>query len=243
MCFLDLVKAFDTVSHVQLLEALDHFGVRGRVHDLFTSYLSDRKQFVKINNSISNYRVVQYGVPQGTVLGPILFIMYINHLLNIRSTGKIISFADDTAIFYEASSWADLKIKVENDLKNLINWFDHKLLTINYKKTTYIPFSCNKRNSPDYDKLEIYSNDYLIEINSSDFTKYLGVYIDKHLRWDIHINTVAKTLRSLLYKFKFLNKILDVKQMKIIYHALVESRLSYGILGWGGALNIHMKTL
>ena len=120
---------------------------------------------------------------------------------------------------------------------------NHKLLTINYKKTTYVPFSCNRSNLPDYNKLEINAHNSLIEISGSDFTKYLGVYIDKFLRWDVHINTVTRTLRSILYKFKFLNKILDVRQMKIIYHALVESRLSYGILGWGGALNIHLSSL
>lgn len=241
--FLDLAKAFDTVDHSQLLEALQDLGFRGNIYNLMASYLNNRKQFVKINSYLSRERIVECGVPQGTILGPILFTIYINSLLDLKSSGTIISFADDTVIFYADKTWRDLKHKVEDDFSNIIDWFNHKLLTINFKKTMFLPITCYKNTLPNYDKLIFNKQNGAIEIGSTDKIKYLGITIDKHLRWDYHINNVTNTLRTILFKFKYLRNLLDIVHLKIIYYALVESRLSYGILGWGGIANSHLKKL
>lgn len=238
--FLDLAKAFDTVCHSQLLETLEDNGFRGPVLKLLKSYISERKQVVKINSAVSEELTVQYGVPQGTVLGPLLFIIYINNILNQNSKGTIISFADDTAILYVAETWRDLKILAEEDMKNIKKCFDQKVLTINYTKTKYLPFGCYKNSLPSFSSIDIGMG---ITIMEAESVKYLGVVIDRNLRWNIHITNVCNTLRSILFRFRYLKRVLDAPTLKTIYYALVESRLRYGIIAWGSSLKEHIKKL
>lgn len=241
--FLDLSKAFDTVNHLQLLEALEDIGIRGPTNQLLKSYLERRKQYVQIQEQLSDVQEVQYGVPQGTVLGPLLFSVYLNNLLNISSSGTLISYADDTVIFYVDTSWTNLKEKIELDFPKIIDWFSHKILTVNFEKTKFVPFTLYKNNVPQYKELKIKSGNSSVKIESTDRIKYLGITIDRHARWDLHVNNVTNTLRCILYKFKYLKKILDTYHMKIIYFALVVSRLQYGILGWGGVATCYLKKL
>lgn len=240
--FLDLQKAFDTVSHKHLIDTVEDIGIRSTALRLIESYLTGRTQYVKIDGCLSNPMPVTYGVPQGTVLGPILFLIYINGLFNIETVGCISSFADDTVILYTANTWAELKIKAEEDLKKIKTWFDEKYLTINFSKTKYIPFTCYKTNIP-FDDISFTINNTEYVIESTENIKYLGIEIDRYLKWDIHVSYVVKKLRSLLFKFKQLKQILDLKEIKLLYHSLVESHLQYGITGWGGVLKQHVKNL
>lgn len=121
--------------------------------------------------------------------------------------------------------------------------FSEKILTINYDKTCFIPFSFYANNSPSYSKLTINKNNTNIEILMKNQVRYLGVTIDRHLRWNYHINKVVFTLRGLLFKFRFLQQFLDVRRLKMVYFALVECRLTYGVLSWGAAANNHLKKL
>lgn len=237
--FIDLAKAFDTVSHAILVETLEQIGIRNCALDLFTSYISDRYQCVKIKNTLSDLEKIEYGVPQGTVLGPILFIIYLNGLFSTQSSGTIITYADDTAIYYSADSWPNLKSMVERDMGNIKDWFDHNLLTINFSKTFYVPFCSNKLNIPDFGPLRL--GDIYIEPTKE--IKYLGVKIDSHLKWDAHINYVVRKIRTVLYKFKKLGEVLETKELKVLYYSLVESHLIYGILAWGSAAKTHLKNL
>lgn len=245
--FLDLAKAFDTVSHKHLLECLADIGVRDVVLKLFDSYLSERKQCVCIEGIQSGFRTVNCGVPQGTVLGPVLFLIYLNNLFAIESKGHIISFADDTAIYYEAENWPELKHKVEEDLPKILEWFKFKLLTLNVDKTMFVPFGMYKNSIPDMDVLRIQMktpiNTELFEIKKTNNIKYLGIYIDCHMRWDIHVNYVLKKLRKIIHMFKYIRDALNINYLIILYKALVESHLTYGIVGWGGILNVHLHRL
>nr|CAI5857641.1 unnamed protein product [Callosobruchus analis] len=246
MCvFLDLAKAFDTVSHRQMLEVLSDAGIRGSTNQLFENYLSNRKQAVKINSVTSKEKTFNYGLPQGTVLGPLLFILYINSIItsSTSSCGQLLSFADDTVILYSADTWEMLKDNVQKDLVNIFNYFSHKLLTINYDKTFFVPFSNTARCMPKFHQITVKDEIKCITIRSKCSHKYLGITIDCHLRWDIHINNVVKTLRQLLYRFKYLKNILDLSHLKTIYYSLVESRLRYAIIGWGGAAYCHLRPL
>lgn len=238
--YIDLAKAFDTVCHKKLLNKLKNCGIRGNVLNLLKSYLTDRVQYVKIDNYISSANSVKYGVPQGTVLGPILFTLYINNLLSLKVEGTIISFADDTVILYKSDTWQNLKNKAENDFKNIKKWFDYNLLTINYNKTNYLPFTSYSNHLPNLGPLKI---EETIEIPEVTSVKYLGIIIDRHMRWNLHVNSLTKKLRGLLSTFKYLKSYLDVADLKIIYYALVQSLISYGIIGWGGVNESHLKQL
>lgn len=134
--FIDLAKAFDTISHKRVLEKLRDFGVRGICHKLFSDYLTNRTQYVKIENFLSDPKTVLCGLPQGTVLAPIMFIIYLNDLLTLDIKGSIVSFADDTAIYFKGNSWDEVRQTVEVDLKVIKDWFDENLLTINIDKTS-----------------------------------------------------------------------------------------------------------
>lgn len=241
--FIDLAKAFDTVSHPLLLKSLEDIGIRGNCLRLFSSYISNRTQCVKVSNILSEKSIIEYGVPQGTVLGPILFSIYINNLFNIGSSGEIIGFADDTAIFYQAPTWTELQTKVAKDITYVKHWFDQRLLTINLEKTQYLPFSCNISNLPHFTYVDIKVGGSIHHIQQVKSVKYLGIFIDRHMRWDVHIQHVVKNLQFILYKFRYLTNILPQDALKTIYYALVESHIKYGILVWGAAVRRHLSSL
>jgi len=126
--FLDLAKAFDTVDHTELLNNLPEFGINSLSLDWFKSYLDDRRQKVRINNFIGNEMVVNCGVPQDSVLGPILFILYINSICNLKIEGLIISYADDTCLLFAGNTWVDARIKATKGFKRVVEFLNHRKL-------------------------------------------------------------------------------------------------------------------
>lgn len=241
--FLDLAKAFDTVDHNIMVEVFEGLGFRGPALNLIKSYLNDRIQYVQIDKYISNPRPVTYGVPQGTVLGPILFAAYMNGLLEIQSAGNISSFADDTVVCYSADTWNETKLILEKDLLNILNWFNKMSLTVNFDKTKYVTFCCNRSTMPNFNLISISQNNSEIIIEEATSVKYLGIEIDKFLKWNLHITNLVKKLRLFLYKIKKLRNILNISQLKQIYFALIYSMIQYGITAWGNAYDAHLKQL
>lgn len=238
--FLDLSKAFDTVCHKTLLRKLQSYGLRGRVYDLLKSYLTDRQQWVSIGDSISGARTVNYGVPQGTVLGPLLFIIYVNSVMNLELEATVLSFADDTVIYCESDDWNNLKIKAEGCLKVIKKWFEYNKLTLNLLKTRFLCFTSYANNLPLIENLKI-DEDLVIPVAKS--VKYLGIAIDEHLRWDLQANNVANKIRNLIGRFKYLKEFLNVTYLRTLYFSLIQSQMSYGILGWGGINDCHLKKI
>lgn len=244
MCiFVDLAKAFDTVSHEKLLNVLENLGFRGNTLCLLKSYLKNRTHCVSIGDVTSKSKQMTYGVPQGTVLGPVLFNIYLNDLYNITSSGYIVSFADDTAVFYRSSNWNNLKRLVQTDFVKIVQWFESRLLTINFEKTNFLPFTCYADTLPSFDTLTFHSEQNSIVIKSTKNIKYLGVYIDNHLRWDYHVDYLTKKLRSLNSKFRVYRDILGEKHLKMLYYALIHPHISYGIIAWGGVTNNYLSKL
>lgn len=238
--FVDLSRAFDTVCHHKLLEKLENIGMRGRAYDLISSYLSDRKQMVEVEGAVSDVLPVTYGVPQGTVLGPMLFTIYINDLLTLDTEGVVLSFADDTVIFYNAASWQELKTKSESDFRKIVEWFRFNKLTLNVEKTRYLPFTSYCSKLPNLGSLNI---DTTISVPETSSVKYLGLTIDRHMRWDLHVTQLTNKLRCFLSRFRILRECLELPQLMMVYNGLIQSQLLYGLVGWGGVSECYIRGL
>ena len=138
--FIDLQKAFDTVNHSILLKKLEHYGVRGTALSWFSSYLSERKQYVSLNGHTSNHLKILCGVPQGSVLGPLLFLIYINDIPNVSKLISFYLFADDTNIYYKSHDLVHLQKIMNRELKKVKKWLDSNRLSLNIGKTNFVIF-------------------------------------------------------------------------------------------------------
>lgn len=260
--FLDIKKAFDTVSIPVLLYKLQKIGVRGVALDLFRDYLHNREQVVKVDQYISERVGVSFGVPQGSVLGPTLFLVYVNDLCDMNiSKAKIFSYADDTAIVFEGATWNEVKVNVETGLIQVAKWLTGNLLTLNTSKTDYICFGIDKRSQPDINytikihSCRFYSNGLPCNcpaINRANHVKYLGVMIDQRLTWYPHLEHVVNRIRKLSWIFKSLRHVVpkninphnpNNNLLNYVYISLVQSILIYCISVWGGAAKTRFLDL
>ena len=173
--FIDLKKAFDTVDHNLLIKKLNSFGLRGQIENLLRDYLSDREQFVFSGNQKSSSRSIDCGVPQGSILGPLLFLIYINDLPETCMNSNMVLFADDTAIV-TSKSCRNVTKDVELDLESMNQWFSVNKMTVNVSKCTILPFG-KTITATEIDELEGLAG----EIDIVDKFKYLGVSIDKRI--------------------------------------------------------------
>ena len=223
--FLVLQKAFDTVEHEILLSKLDHYGVRGLTNNSFKSYLTARKWYVSINGYNSSLSSIAYGVPQGSVLGPLLFLLYINDLHRAIKFCKVHHFADDTNLLFLTNSIKKLNKLINTDLKNLSNWLNANKISLNVKKTETIIFKSRRKKYEGVIKLKLNRQ----RLHSSNNVKYLGIKIDENLNWKHHINEVStKLIRTNAILFKIRNS----KLLRSIYFAIFESHLNCSSLVW-----------
>ena len=234
--FIDLQKAFDTVDHNILLNKLNYYGIRGSPNSWFKSYIFNRKQFVTINGFNSLPKTIKYGVPQGSVLGPLLFLIYINDLHMSIKHSSVHHFADDTNLLYVNKSLKNIGSRVNRDLKGLTDWLKANRISLNVSKTEYIIFR-NHKKIIDYD-LKIKLNGK--RLFPSSYIKYLGIIFDENLSWNNHLTELSKKLNranSMLCKIRYF---VDKLTLRSIYYAIFSSHLMYGSQIWGqkGSPNI-----
>ena len=192
LLLIDFSKAFDMVDHSILLNKLEHYGIRGLNLNWFRTYLTNISQFVHINNSNSEKHILRYGVPQGSILGPLLFILYINDLPNISSIAKFILYADDANLIIIADSFAEIQKKLELLLEQLHTWVKENGLKLNLKKTKYMIFT----NKP---KIEIEVKLNGVPIEKSSCERFLGVLVDDSLSNILSIIFIAFVNRYTQY--------------------------------------------
>ena len=237
LLLIDFSKAFDMVDHNILLHKLNHYGIRGIAHKWFTSYLSDRKQFVSINGTESSYKDMKYGVPQGSILGPLLFVIYINDLPGISSMARFILYADDANIIITGNTIYEIEDQLNLLSKSLVKWVDANGLLINLKKTNYIIFS--RQNILNFPPV-IINNVNILRLKEA---KFLGVIIDEKLSWTSHIQALkGKMARyiGIMYKIKSYIPL----QVRIqIYHSFIQSHLNYCSLVWGFSSRTNIECL
>ena len=213
---------------------LKNYGIRGNAYNLINSYLSNRSQYTVILGEESNKLPITFGVPQGSVLGPLLFILYINDICNATKLGNFVLFADDTNIFVIAKSKTEAYHKAKQVLSCLSNYMKCNKLHINIKKCCYMYFNPCKR-AKNVSDMETYSLSIdNIVINQVTETKFLGVIIDDKLSWNPHIKQLATKLRSCTGRLYRIKDLIPERLHKDIYHTLFESHLAFGISVWGG---------
>lgn len=240
--FLDLSKAFDTVDHSILLKKMEAYGITGKTLDLFTSYLSNRLQYISYENKSTDMLEVKCGVPQGSILGPLLFLIYVNDLANVSSLLKPIMFADDTNLFFSHKNIKTLFETVNHELIKIAEWLKANKLSLNVDKTTYTLF-----HKPRFkDNIPLRLPNIFIEnksIKQANATKFLGIIIDENLNWDHHLlfleNKISKNL-GIIYRAKpFVNE----NSLKCLYYSFINSYLQYGNIVWGSTYKTKLKKL
>ena len=237
--FIDLRKAFDTVDHDILLQKLDHYGIRGAANDWFRSYLSNRKQIVSLNGFNSQELNVDFGVPQGSVLGPLLFLIYINDLHVAIKYSKTYHFADDTNLLNKNKSLKQLKKHLNLDLRSLCKWLKSNKISLNASKTELLVFR-HPNKKIDYDlKLKIDGK----RLIPSKFVKYLGVLIDPHLNWSYHVDSLAIKLSRATGMLSKVRHYVSAETLRKIYYGIFSSLLGYCSIIWGQTSNKNVTRI
>ena len=237
--FIDLKKAFDTVPHDILLKKMYAYGIRGNAFKLLKSYLTDRTQYVVYDSKQSETLPIKCGVPQGSILGPLLFICVMNDIGNVSDFLYTILYADDTSVLLNGKCYTDLVALLNSELEKLSLWLQSNKLSLNVQKTYYIVFHRARIKSDEHAVITI--NNVILQRTNS--LKYLGVIIDYKLNWTQHIahvkNKISKGIGIMYRARNYLSKV----SMRKLYYSYIYPYLIYCIEVWGISPHTHLKPL
>ena len=237
LLFIDFSKAFDMVEHQILLKKLYHYGIRGTALNWLRSYLDNREQFVSVNGKDSSIKQIKYGVPQGSILGPLLFVIYINDIPNISNFAKFILYADDANIIVTGNSIAEIEEQLSDLTIALSKWVNVNGLKLNLKKTNYMIFSRRKLGH----NLNVVIEG--TEIQRTSEARFLGVLVDDKLNWSHHIKTLKSKMSryvGIMYRVKSL---LPIQARLQIFHSFVQSHINFCSLVWGFSAKSNIDSL
>ena len=237
--FLDLSKAFDTIDHCILFDKLQHYGIRGVPLDWFKSYFNERQQFVVYNDISSQKIPINCGVPQGSILGPLLFLLYINDICNASDILHYVLFADDTNLFYSHKNLSFLIDQVNHELLKLSDWFAANRLSINFEKTKFMIFR-PKQKSCNVDVNIVLSSH---QISLTNEVSFLGVILDEHLSWKSHITHVTRKMSKSIGIIKKASFYLSKSTLLTLYYSLVYPYMQYCILVWGSTYPSNLRRI
>lgn len=237
--FLDLSKAFDSISHDILFQKLQSIGVSGVPLELIRNYLRDREQVVYVSGTFSNPKTINIGVPQGSILGPLLFLIYINDLPQCLAHSSCILYADDTTILTTDKDVDSMLFKLNTDLINIVKWFNKNKLNINAKKSNFVVFSSPNRIIPRNPSVFVSDT----QIHSTSSTMFLGVKLDEHLKFNSH---VLELTRKAAYAIRIFLKVRPFFRFEILlslYYAFFHSNIIYCISSWGNTYATHLSAI
>ena len=212
----DLAKCFDTIEHKLFLKKISKYGLKGTKLQWSTIYLNERTQVVTINGKMSNTKLIDKGVPQGSILGPLLFTIFINDFLSCLSNAFCNIFADDTMIGVSDKSITNIQQLLRNAVNEAIKWFGQNRLTLNISKCNVLIIS----NKNIVDSIDIFINGVKLPFFRS--AKYLGVEIDSKLSWSNHLDRLCKKLSSQLYTLRRLKQILPTDNNNCLLRYILE---------------------
>lgn len=238
--FIDVRKAFDSVDHDTLITKLEEIGFKGKTIEMFKSYLLNRKQFVMIGEHNSSEKTIKTGVPQGSILGPILFIIFVNDLFDCSFHGSLQLYADDATLTYGESTYEILKEKMIQDILKFNTWMTNNKLSLNFKKTNFIIYHLKNSDVRNIFNEVCFDNHKIDRVNK---TKYLGMIINETLNWNDHVDLVKKKVARFVGVLRRMSYLLDVKIKKQIYYAHIHSHIIYVNPIWSSVAEYKLKDL
>ena len=236
--YLDFSKAFDTLNHDILFLKLNHFGIRGIALDWIKSYMVNRKQYVMYNDNSSDIRSITCGVPQGSILGPLLFLLYVNDLPNISDILFTIMFADDTSMFINGNDLKAMETQLNSELKEVSIWLQVNTLSLNVEKSCFIVFKSVKKSDLGGN---LCINDKCLSRVSQ--VKFLGTIIDDKLTWRPHIDYISKKLSKAIAIMYRIKPYVTQETLCGLYYSLVYPYLTYCNVIWGNTFKTHLKPI
>lgn len=235
----DFKKAFDLVDHKILLQKLKIYGLSDDSLNWFSSYLLNRSQRVSVNNVLSQHKSILYGVPQGSILGPLMFLMFINDLPLYTNDVTTDMYADDTTLFDINVSKEVIQTNLQEALKNLDFWCKHNGMVLNSSKTkVMLVTTSQKRSKLNDETLSLLYKDATLQMIS--FDKILGVYVDNNLSWSFHVNFLTKKISSYLWLLSKIKGFLSVENRVKFYKAYIQPHLDFCNIIWGNASQTHL---